>query len=211
MSISTKIAALCSLALLSAPAVAAADDTPHLHDGFYLRLALGAGYLSDSASLKFGSVSQDYTLSGSGLALDILLGGTPAPGLVIGGGFQSASFGSPTLKSGDLSIDVSNRIVYSTIGPFVDYYPNPADGLHFQGFIGFATLSAQDNNGRTSSKNPTGFGASVGVGYEWFVSNSWSIGILGRVQYGSLKVSDSGVEETDKVLLPALLATFTYH
>jgi hypothetical protein len=52
------------------------------HDGFYLRLSLGFGYQSVSSSSGDSKVSS----SGAGLAGDLLIGGTPATGVVVGGG-----------------------------------------------------------------------------------------------------------------------------
>lgn len=205
------LAALCALALLGAPALAWADDAARTHDGFYLRLGLGPGYLNDTGKLSLAGTNFDFSVKGSGLVNEILLGGTPAPGLVIGGGFQSASFRHPTVRLGDLSSDANQAVLVGSIGGFLDYYPDPIDGLHFQGFLGFATLSSQDRQGRSSTRNPAGLALSAGLGYEWFVSRDWSIGVLGRVQYVRAKLSEADLEETDSVLVPGLLASFTYH
>ncbi len=69
-----------------APAPPQEADEPgaHLHDGFYLRVALGGGWLgmrTDSAP--------EADVKGGGGSLDLLLGGTPIDGLVIGGGIFS--------------------------------------------------------------------------------------------------------------------------
>ena len=58
-------------AIVSLPALAHADGV-ETHDGFYLRLALGGGYLSDSASLKFLGQSNDFTLKGGGVTTELL-------------------------------------------------------------------------------------------------------------------------------------------
>src|SRR5512146_2348846 len=53
------------------------------HDGFYLRLSMGLGALW--ATSKTDNVGYNETTTGTGGAIDVMAGGTPAPGLVVGG------------------------------------------------------------------------------------------------------------------------------
>lgn len=210
-SLRTLLAAAAAAVAVSLPAVAHAD-APETHDGFYLRLALGLGYLSDSGSAKLTSANTfDYTLKGGGIATELLFGGTVIPGLVVGGGFQGGSFPKPKIKSGSVEREFDATATISSVGPFVDYYFNPRGGLHLQGFVGLGVISARDDNNRTTSNNPTGLALSVGIGHDWFVSEQWSIGVLGRLQYMNLTATDSGIEDKHSIISPALLATFTYH
>ena len=210
MKTSLRIALLSALLMTAAPGVALADE-PYAHDGFYLRLGLGVGYLHDSITLKGVTSNTDFSIKGFGIPLEIALGGTIAPGLVLGGAIQGGSFPNPTAKFGGISGDLNTTAVLSSIGPFVDYYPDPRGGLHFQGFVGYGVIGAQDDDGDTSSDNPKGVALSAGVGHEWFVSQGWSIGVLGRLQYAHLTWSSGGAKETDSVISPGVLASFTYH
>lgn len=205
-----RVSAVAVAVLCSVPAVASAD-TPKTHDGFYLQFAPGIGYVSDSATIKVPVASSDYKLSGVGGVGGLLLGGTPVPGLVIGGGIQGGRFSKPKFEQGGRSITGSGTLQISTIGPFVDYYLDPHSGLHFQGFIGLGIVSAETADGRSSQNNPTGFSISGAVGHDWFVSDSWSIGVMGRLQFVSAKYESGGASDNHSVLLPAVLATFTYH
>jgi opacity protein-like surface antigen len=200
-------AALVAAVTCAFPALAHAD-APGTHDGFYLRAALGLGYLQDTASATGGSEAK---FKGGGVAGEFLLGGTPAPGLVVGGGFQSASFPDPKFESRGYSGTLSGALNVSTFGPFVDYYLDPRGGFHIQGFVGYGILSAKNTDGSESTKNPSGLAISAGVGQDWFVSDSWSIGVLGRLQYLNAKYSVGSAEVTHSVLVPAVLASFTYH
>ena len=56
-----------------------------------------------------------------------------------------------------------------------------------------------------------GTGLVLGVGYEWWIGDQWSAGILGRLVYGSVKGKDAGIELEHKLTIPSLLATFTFH
>ena len=62
------------------------DETVHFHDGFYFRFGLGLGFLNIT-SKPDEDVPGDPELktTGTGGAVEIALGGTPTPGLVIGG------------------------------------------------------------------------------------------------------------------------------
>lgn len=152
----------------------------HYHDGFYLRLSVGFGALgvSSSGGQGFGS-----TASGSGGALDLLLGGTPAPGLVIGGGVllqeafnpsYSAHFPGP-LTIGDTSTG-SGSLVFGMLGPMIDAFPNPSGGFHVGGLVGLSRIGFSDHG------NPsTGIGLSAWAGYMWWASSQWSLGGLIRL------------------------------
>jgi hypothetical protein len=194
----------------AAPTLAHAE-TPGTHDGFYFRFALGPGYAADAYTTKFAGRSQDGSIRGIGVASELMIGGTVAPGLALGGGLQSDAFPKPTVKVGDLSAEGSGTLQLATLGPFVDYYLNPKGGFHIQGMLGLAVLSARDREGNSSKRNPSGSIASVGVGQDWFVSDAWSVGILGRLQVATTKYSENGVEETHTTVVPAVLASFTYH
>jgi hypothetical protein len=89
---------------------------------------------------------------------------------------------------------------------FADIYPDPTDGLHIQPFLGFGGLEASVN-GNAGGSDPTGLVLALGAGYDWWVGDEWSIGVMGRVAYAPLSINDVGVS----VLAPAVLATFTYH
>ena len=92
------------------------------------------------------------------------------------------------------------------IGVFADIYPDPQNGLHFQPFIGWGGLEASVN-GNSGGSDPTGLVLAAGAGYDWFVSDNWSIGVMGRFGYAPLKLEETSYS----TIAPALLATFTYH
>jgi hypothetical protein len=192
----------------------------HEHDGFYLRMALGAGYLSDSETVTVGATSIDDSVTGGGLVLELKLGGTLGRGFVLGGGIEGGAFPSPQVKLSDgTAVTGTNSTVdVSMIGPFIDYYFDPSEGLHLQALVGYGVISvsSQNANGTTTSgSSPAGLALSVGFGDEWWVGEQWSIGVLARLQYLSAKNDQSilGVDFTDhnSVIVPGLLATFTFH
>ena len=168
---------------------------PHTHDGFYMQLDAGLGYLSTSASA--GGATEK--LSGLTFPTAILLGGTVGP-VAIGGGLIMDYAPSP---SGTGLTGVSMYMV--SMGVFADIYPDPHGGLHFQPFLGFGSLQAS-HNGATGN-SATGLVLAAGVGYDWWVADEWSIGVMGRMAYAPLSLNSIGYS----TIAPALLATFTYH
>jgi hypothetical protein len=196
------------LAVSSVSCLCAAQSAPRTHDGFYFQGALGGGYLHTSAEQS----GIEFSLYGAAVTGSLWFGGTVAPGLVIGGGTFGAVAPGPSSKfkvggvetTGTVDSDVSLNL--SMIGPFVDWYVNPKEGLHLQAMVAYAVLSASDEND-TSDDNPTGVGLVAGVGYDFWVADEWSIGVLGRFAYSPASYRDISYP----TIAPALQVTFTYH
>jgi hypothetical protein len=73
------------------------------HDGFYLRLGIGGGYLIDSAKIEGYGTRVEGTIRGAGIVTELSLGGTLGGGFVLGGGIMNAVVPSPSVKVGDHS------------------------------------------------------------------------------------------------------------
>src|SRR6187399_2947804 len=70
------------------------EATVHTHDGFYLRLSLGAGW----GQVKSTGTDFEATYKGGGWLMDILLGGTISNTVVIGGGFLIHEISNPDVE-----------------------------------------------------------------------------------------------------------------
>ena len=195
----------------------------HVHDGLYLRLAAGVGGASWAGNLKSNSGASDGAgadSSGFAIPTEVSVGWTPAPGLVLGLGTYASTWPSPhtTVRNYGRTLegDTGNAL-FASLGPFVDYYLNPEKGLHAEASVGLATGSA--SKGATgqafSGENFSGSGWSVmgGVGWETWIGEQWSAGVLGRVQYGSvtLKGDTAGDQVPASFLVLGVLGTVTYH
>ena len=192
-----------------------ADTTPssstkpgvRVHDGFFLRLALGPSYLN--STWKGGT--QDATVTGVGAGLEVSFGGTPLPGLVVGGGSFSSFVSSPTISYAGQSAE-EGSVSLSLFAPFIDWYPNETQGFHVQGAAGLAYVS-YDSKGGGSSVSGTGLGFMAGAGYEVWVGDQWSLGAMFRLQYATPSIKADGMTtslDTNSVI-PALLLGATYH
>jgi hypothetical protein len=207
----------------------------HRHDGFYFRVALGLGALISDGSVHGANIN-DVETSGHGAALlgELSIGGTVAPGLVIGGGNWNAVAISPTATYRNVSSsgvagsehEISEPVVYpfGVLGPFVDWYTDPTAGFHLQLAIGLATGGYKEPSGAADDSitgvrvkrdvTMFGLGGMIGIGSEWWIGEQWSMGVLGRVTVGSLSGSDpvdSSEEHSMVAVAPGALLTFTYH
>jgi len=179
-----------------------AQAEPATHDGFYLQLNAGLGYMS--ASVEQGG--QTANLHGVTLPSSLLMGGTVGP-VVIGGGIFTDHAFSPGYSVNGESVPINNvTMTLIGIGAFADIYPDVHKGLHFQPFVGWGGLE-RSVNGNSGGSDPTGLVLALGGGYDVFVSDNWSIGGMARIAYAPLKYDEASVG----VIAPSLLATFTYH
>jgi hypothetical protein len=218
------VAASAFVLLGSQPAHA---DIARSHHGLYVRVAGGASYFSDSAESDplpfYGTVNG--TLKGGAFATQFAVGGSLMPGLVVGGTLILQHMPSPsatdaeshnalgTTPIAEIDFDPTTLTV---IGPFADYYFNPASGLHVQAAIGYGILSLGQGSergtgiSRVQHQAGSGFAAAIGGGYEWWVSSSWGVGVLGQLMFGFGSGEDSrGDTWKHRVLVPGLLLTAT--
>jgi hypothetical protein len=205
----TNIKRMMTKATLSAGALCAvvcstaiANAEPRTHDGFYLQMDVGLGYLSSSAEDQ--GIKATYT--GLTIPSALMLGGTIGP-VVLGGGFFGDYAPAPGAEIGGVSGDLQDvTLTLVGIGMFADIYPDIHGGLHFQPFIGYGGLESS-YKGDSGGSDPLGPVFAFGAGYDWWVASEWSIGVMGRVAYAPLTL-DSVSYST---VAPAVLATFTYH
>jgi len=210
-------AATSSISLADSPTETLSSTTStgaHLHDGFYFRGGLGVGFVASGTVTPPGDAG-DVSLSGTGPALELAFGGAVSPGVVLGGGIYGASVPSPSYSQGGVSVDGGSAVI-SSLGPFIDWYPNPHEGFHVQASIGYAVVTASKGSGDIAfpPKDQSGSGYSLlgGLGYEWWIADQLSFGVLARVQYVSASTKGSGDTDSTSVrfVVPALMGTITY-
>jgi hypothetical protein len=190
---------LGSVWLAATPALAQ-DGGARTHDGFYLQLGAGLGYLSVSSN----------QVNASGLTLpasQLLIGGSPIRGLAVGGGFIADYAPAPGASIGEQEADLPSLSQYlAAVGAAADFYLDPAQGLHFQGFVGVGGVETS-GGGVVGESDPSGMVLAIGAGYEIWLADEWSIGPLFRFIYAPL----SRTNVTYSTLSPALLASLTFH
>lgn len=177
----------------------------HVHDGFYARASVGFGSLS--ASFDDGAPgNDDLTGSGTTMGFDLLLGGSPSPGIAIGGGLLAQGAFSTELERDGYSEDRSISVV--TLGPFIDGFPDSNRGWHFGGLLGVSAVSVEDSSADGVSET-MGFGGAAFFGYDFWVAEEWSVGPLLRFS-GTLTRDDDG--NVDAATFSTVLSfTALYH
>lgn len=183
-----RVGLLAALLLLAQPSAAQPERQPgeYFHDGVYVRLGVGVGVVRDDVSMSqsgaFG-FEQEGTVTGFGQANELAVGGALAPGLILAGGFfLNAAYG---VKSdfGDVETQTSDGYAVVTFGPMVDYYPDPASGLHFELGFGLGATSGVALRSMGEPGGATGYGLALGVGHEWWIAKQWGMGVLLRLQH----------------------------
>jgi hypothetical protein len=181
-----------------------------------MRLGLGAIYSNTTVSID--GASDDITYKGGGAVFEFMLGGTPAPGLVIGGALLGHGVAEPTVEQGGQEITAENTTLsLGVFGPFVQYYFDPNGGFYLQGLLGFAQgRTTYEFRGVKFQSEPAAGGAiALGGGYDFWVGDQWSLGPELRFLFASLKADDdqSGIsaDYTYNVFVPSLAFTVTLH
>jgi hypothetical protein len=205
------------------------DQSRRRHDGLYFRFALGLGMTHDHVTTDvplptdnvFTFIPGNLDLSGSGFAVmtEMAVGFTPWPGFVLGLGSYTATVPKITAKSKDPHTgDYTERISQlGILGPMMDWYFFPKLGFHAQASPGLATYVAGASVPKlegpfAQAHTAVGFGFMLGVGYDWWIGDQWSMGVLGRVTYGATSGSDGlGTNFSHASYAPAFMITLTYH
>lgn len=226
---------VCWVSTTTAAPVHAQEALARVHDGFYLRLALGGAYLISTHEFERTSYYYPVTTTIShridGLAQlgALMLGGTVAEGWVIGGGLWNANVFAPQVSTdpipdyqgsqrpapygqpGSSEPVETGLLSISLLGPFVAWYPNPRAGWHAALAVGYAHASCEGGAslGVVEPWRANGFGAMGAVGHDFWVSDQWSIGAqLGATFMRGASDTASG---TFTAFVPALAMTGTYH
>jgi hypothetical protein len=138
----------------------------HRHDGFYFRGDVGL-LVARTFVKTSHSPPPSYSVGDGGLGLNLAFGGTPSPGMAVGGELSLAS-----IQGGDSTAGLG------MIGAFVDGFPDVNGGLHLGGFLGFAGSRTTTNGG--ADLRGRGLGLGAWIGENWWVADEWSMGGLVR-------------------------------
>ncbi len=195
------------------------DPSARLHDGFYFRA--GSGFAAYDERL-FSSNSEPEILGRNrGIATvgDFSLGGSIGEHWVLGG----CILGTDLLASGYRSrqqappaeLDPGLRNL-ALIGPFVIWYPDPRRGTHLDLTLALATLTPRVFGHEATEQSEylaLGAGLAFGAGYDVWVADQWSLGILARTTVVVVSGEDDGGSDWLHVATtsPALLVALTYH
>ena len=172
------------LLTLTLAATALAGPRDHA-DGFFLRLSGGAG--STGSSLSDGTDKLEF--SGSGGDLNIAIGGIVAPNLALHGTLYGWSASDPTMKFNGADItDISGTLTAAGVGAGLTYWFMPVN-MYLSGTVGSGGLEL-DLNGGLDGKSDRGLILDLTLGKEWWVGDSWGLGLAGGLIYHSFPDPD---------------------
>lgn len=189
------------------------------HDGFYFRVASGFALYDERLDSDDGGRERSGRNRGIAGLGEVAVGGTIGQGWVIGGGIYSADLAASTFRTRTelppAELDPELRSV-ALLGPFMDWYVNPERGLHFQAALGLSTLTPRVFGHPATERSEylaVGGGLMLGAGYDFWIADEWSLGVLARTTLSVLGGSDDEDARWLHVVVtsPGLLATLTYH
>jgi len=178
-------------------------------------MSIGGGGLVAEREYDASSLGKS-TLRGGGGAIDLLIGGTPTPGFVIGGGFllNGAQDPSNETAAGDFDTDAQTSTLI--LGPFIDGFPDPEGGLHIGGMLGLAGYAVDSDDDALKDEETNGFGGALWIGLGGWVGTAWALdGMLsftGVATRGEFELPD-GTDVTEDVTAGTFSILFTalYH
>ncbi len=163
----------------------------HTHDGFFLRLSAGGGYLGARDERGTGNA----TFHGGAGSFALALGGAVSDNLIIYGEGLGQQVDTGELKLAydrrrDGSFNVKGSMGLYGGGPGLAYYFMPYN-TYVSGTLLFTRLVwSEDDLGEEDSEadneySEPGVGLSLSVGKEWWVSSNWGLGVAARLNYSS--------------------------
>jgi len=186
---------------------APAAPPPPQHTGFYLRIHIGGGYGSMSASDAYQT-----GFSGAGASFGIALGGSIAPNFAIFGNLFGMALSDPDLQLNGSSQGSQSGLTTTIagIGPGAAYYFQPVN-LYISGTLGLMQFQGSNSNsGGTSYNSKTGYGFQGMVGKEWWVTPTWGLGVAGEliVAGGMADKNDSSIKWSGTTVSVVFSATY---
>lgn len=178
----------------------------HTHDGFFLRLNAGFGYLA--ASERFEGYKVTY--SGMGGSYGVAFGGTLVPNLILYGEILGTTVANADYSdtSGGLGPSYLDVTMFG-MGPGIAYYLQPAN-VYFSGTLAISKISFSDTDyGDSAGETDFGIGLSFMVGKEWWITHDWGLGIAGRLHWANMR--DSLYDTRLNGFTASLLFSATYN
>jgi hypothetical protein len=175
-------------------------------------MGLGGGFMASATTFEGPSFPGKVDAAGGAIGLELAIGGALSPGLILAGSYSVLTVGNAKLTN-DTRVDrYAHDPGLTLLAPMLDVYPNPKGGFHLGGAIGFASVRMRvEEDPRASSGGQNGFGFAPHIGYEWWVSNYWGLGVLGRFVLARTAGDYADGKEKDSVTGAAILFSATYN
>jgi hypothetical protein len=176
-----------SLALFAVLLITTSLFAQREHHGFYLSLAAGPAWGTVNGSDNQGN---SLDVEGAGAELDLQLGGTIIPGLILHGTITAKSVVGPTINGVSVSKDYS--LSETMLGVGVTHYT--PKNIFFTGNFGVGSFAFAD--AKTSTSTDNGFSFLLKAGKEWWLSKK--IGLGAAFTYGGTSLTNTEGNITEK-------------
>jgi hypothetical protein len=219
-----RAAPLVLLATLGLPSPAHANPFGYReHDGFYLRVSAGIAALhverstaQEGSLLSLAYAGEGSSVGGGSLFSEVSIGGTPLPGVVFAGTLLADGLPATDIRTASgARVALGSALVFTMLGPTVDFFPDRARGFHVGGGAGFATSTAGVSDPVFNTIGGLGFGLTASVGYDLWVADDWSVGVLGRGMLARIQGEEQSGQavgrEHDTVSSASLAVSLLYH
>jgi hypothetical protein len=148
------------------------------HDGLFLQLDLGGGYLKS----EFDEGGLQMMMDGGAGEFSIAVGYNVVPNFIIGGQLWGATVGDADLEVNDAAVPADVTLTLGGIGVNLTYYFMPIN-VYVQATPSITTLTGEIDG--EDADTDAGFGIRFAVGKEWWVSDSWAIGLNAQAAFSS--------------------------
>jgi hypothetical protein len=171
------------------------------HDGFYIRLQTGLGYMS---ARRGGS-----TFSGDAFSVGVAVGAIIVPDLALFGTFLLHEVRNPTANQYGAKESFNGTLRSESFGAGLAYYFEPVNVYVATALMATSALVADGANNKYGSAN-RGLGAQVLLAKEWWVGREWGVGVA--AEFTAAVMTDTDDHSTQwKSYTYSLLFSATYN
>ena len=176
-----------AVVIFTLPQASFAGGGPHDHLGLLLRLGIGGGYVSsgdedEGIEIDINGIGGDFTF---------LLGGCVSENLALHGSLWSWSLWDPDVTLQDsfgneLEGELDGSLSMNAYGGGMTYYMMPQN-MYFTANVGMARLTIDSDVLDVDESSDWGFALEGSFGKEWWVGNSWGLGLAGVFGFHSIE------------------------
>jgi len=174
------------------PVCAAVCPPGQTHEGFYLRLQTGVGYIKARHGVA--------TFSGNGFTLGGAIGFTPVANLAVFGTMLFHEVRNPDTNMYGLMTTYSGALATESFGAGLAYYLVPAN-VYAAAAAVWTSAEVHDGGNNKLWTSNRGLGFDLMLGKEWWVGRDWGLGFAAEI---------TGAWMTDTDFHETTWSSFTY-
>jgi hypothetical protein len=166
----------------------------HEHEGLFLRLGIGLGYLN----LRTEFMDEDLDIKGPAGHLQVALGGNLSSNLILFGQLFVNAINEPTVEFNGEEAEAEDMTAsLGAVGIGMAYYL--PSNVYFSGTLAVSQLRLSDDSGDEDNDAETEIGPAfmAQIGKEWWVSDNWGLGLAGQFILSSNKDDEDAEGEID--------------